>query len=392
MSGKETCVLIPTYNNEQTIVQVISGVKLYIADIIVVNDGSTDSTSRLLEGMDGITVVSYPKNKGKGYALRMGLKEAAARGFRYAISIDSDGQHYASDIPLFLKKIEEIPDALLIGARNLRQDNMPGRNTFANKISNFWYRVETGKKLADTQSGYRLYPVQATQEMRYFTRRYEFEVESIVRASWKGIEVVNIPINVYYAPAGERLSHFRPFKDFIRISLLNTVLVLVAYLWVFPVRFIRQLSWKNIKKFFKEKIFATDEPKHRIAYAIGLGVFMGIVPVWGYQMMSAYFLSRVLRLNSYITLLASNISIPPFIPFILFGSYATGGWLLKGEFSASLSDISLETVGQDLLQYVFGSVVFALGSAIFAAILSYALMLLFRKKRLPSVAEVNTIE
>ena len=134
MASLKCVVLIPTYNNAGTIAKVIADVKEYSADIIVVNDGSTDDTKNILASIENIKVIDYPNNKGKGYALKLGLQKAYEWGYRYAITIDSDGQHYADDIPTFLDKIEEKPDSLLIGARNLAADNMPSRNTFANKF------------------------------------------------------------------------------------------------------------------------------------------------------------------------------------------------------------------------------------------------------------------
>lgn len=101
---------------------------------------------------------------------------------------------------------------------------MPSKNTFANKFSNFWYKVETGQTLSDSQSGFRLYPLTRLKGMRFYTPRYEFEVEVIVRAAWRGVAVKNIPIRVYYPPQEERVSHFKPAKDFTRISVLNTCL------------------------------------------------------------------------------------------------------------------------------------------------------------------------
>ena len=231
MAALRCAVIMPTYNNAGTIAKVISDVKEFSDDVIVVNDGSTDETASILASIEGIKVIDYPNNKGKGYALKLGLSKAYEWGYRYAITIDSDGQHYADDIPVFIEKIEEKPDSLLIGARNLTADNMPSKNTFANKFSNFWYKVETWQDLSDTQSGFRLYPLEKLQNIRFITRRYEFEVEVIVRAAWRGINVENVPIKVYYPPVEERVSHFRPLKDFTRISILNTVLVLYALLF-----------------------------------------------------------------------------------------------------------------------------------------------------------------
>ena len=130
-------VIIPTYNNGKTLAAVIEDVLLYTKDIIIVNDGSTDNTPAILKNYPKLHIITHPSNKGKGTALKNGLKQAKASGYRYAITIDSDGQHFASDIPLFIEEIEKEPDVLLVGARNLTSDNMPGKNTFANKFSNF---------------------------------------------------------------------------------------------------------------------------------------------------------------------------------------------------------------------------------------------------------------
>ena len=156
-------VIIPSYNNGKTLADVIESVRFYAPDILVVNDGSTDETAGILSRESNLHTITHPANQGKGVALRHGLSFAKKQGFRYAITIDSDGQHFASDIPALIEAIEKEPDTLLVGARNLASDNMPGKNTFANKFSNFWFTLETGIKLQDTQSGYRLYPIQCGQ-------------------------------------------------------------------------------------------------------------------------------------------------------------------------------------------------------------------------------------
>jgi glycosyltransferase involved in cell wall biosynthesis len=235
----QCCAIIPTYNNAHTLQAVIDDVLNYIADVIVVNDGATDATSDILSVNKGITVISYLPNKGKGFALKQGFKRAASLGFRYAITIDSDGQHLCSDIHLFLEKIQQFPDSLIVGSRLLRQANMPGGNTFANKFSNFWYRLQTGINLPDTQSGFRLYPLDKIARMHFFTNRYESELEMLVRAAWRGINVCDVPITVYYPPPGERVSHFRPFWDFFRISILNTFFTIIAFVYAYPAKWIK---------------------------------------------------------------------------------------------------------------------------------------------------------
>ena len=190
-------VIIPSYNNGKTLADVIESVRFYAPDILVVNDGSTDETAEILSRESNLHTITHPVNQGKGVALRHGLSFAKKQGFRYAITIDSDGQHFASDIPALIEAIEKEPDTLLVGARNLASDNMPGKNTFANKFSNFWFTLETGIKLQDTQSGYRLYPIQRMNvDKWYYTAKYEFELEALVFAAWGGITVKNIPVHV----------------------------------------------------------------------------------------------------------------------------------------------------------------------------------------------------
>lgn len=372
-------IVIPTYNNASTLRQVLTDVLAYQIPVIVVNDGSTDHTNKVLEGFSDINAISYPENKGKGYALNMGLKVAARSGYRYAITLDSDGQHYADDIPVFLKEIALYPDSLLIGARNLNSDNMPGKNSFANKFSNFWFMLETGIRLADTQSGYRLYPLHKLQKMHLFTTKYEYELEIIVQAAWRNIRVANVPVKVYYPPAGERVSHFRPLQDFTRISLLNSVLVIIALLWFWPLKCIRSVNKENIKKFISKNITHSPESNIRIALAVMFGVFMGIVPVWGYQMILAGVLAHLMKLNKVITIVASNISIPPMIPFLLFGSYVAGGWILGRPVTLTLHEVTFDTIKDSFVQYLVGSMVFAIAAGLLSGIVCLILLSLFRK-------------
>ncbi|MGN0186565.1 MAG: DUF2062 domain-containing protein [Paludibacteraceae bacterium] len=374
-------VLIPTYNNASTLLQVIADVHRFADDVLVVNDGSTDATAELLAMRDDVKVVSYAKNRGKGYALKTGLREAARLGYAYAITIDSDGQHYADDIAAFVEAAEQSPETLFVGARNLQAENMPSKNTFANKFSNFWFWAETGTHLADTQSGFRLYPLAKIAKMHFITSRYEFEVEVLVRAAWHGIRVANVPIKVYYPPAAERVSHFRPARDFTRISILNTYLVLVALLVYYPWRFLNALTWANVKRFVRNNITHSGESNLRLALAIGLGVCCGILPAWGYQMWIALAVAQVAKLNKVLAVVASNISIPPMIPFILFGSYWVGCWLLGNPVTLLFGEVTFDSVMVNLWQYVLGACVLAFVAGVCAWLISWALLSLFRKTK-----------
>ncbi len=238
------CVIIPTYNNHRTLANVISGVLKYTDAVIVVNDGSTDGTAGILQQFPALTVLEHPRNQGKGAALRTGFEKAREAGYDFAITIDSDGQHFPDDIPVFIEKLEASDgNILLIGERNMAQEGVPRKSSFGNKFSNFWFWFETGITLADTQSGFRLYPL-SQMPKHYFTPKFEFEIESIVRAAWKGIKVENVPVRVHYE-LKDRVSHFRPFRDFTRISILNTVLVVITLLYIKPRDFFRSLKKKT---------------------------------------------------------------------------------------------------------------------------------------------------
>ena len=162
-SNLKVCIIIPTYNNAGTLAKVIGDVLRFTTHIIVVNDGSNDNTSVILADFPQIEVISYKKNKGKGYALKKGFRRAIEKGYDYAITIDSDGQHSADDLPAFAKKLKEEPEAIIIGSRNMEKEGIPGKSSFGMKFSNFWFWVETGIRHPDTQSGFRLYPLEIYQ-------------------------------------------------------------------------------------------------------------------------------------------------------------------------------------------------------------------------------------
>jgi glycosyltransferase involved in cell wall biosynthesis len=351
-------------------------------DVIVVNDGSTDNTALILEKFDSLKILSYTHNKGKGYAIRKGFEKAIADGYNYAISIDSDGQHYAGDIPAFIQKIQEEPDSLIVGARNLARENITEASGFANRFSNFWYRFITGINLPDTQTGFRLYPLDRIKGMRFYTHKYEFELEILVRAAWEEIRITSIPIRVYYPPNDERVSHFRPFKDFARISVLNTILVVIALLYIKPFSFLKYLKKENISDFVNKHILHTNDTNLNISLAITLGIFMGIVPIWGFQLIAAIALAHLFKLSKFIVIVAANISIPPMIPFILYASYMTGGIILGTGVQIKYSaDLAIQTFYFNLLQYILGSIVLAIILSIFIGAASLIILSLTRKNK-----------
>ncbi len=379
--SQHICIVIPTYNNAGTLSLVVEKALKQQLPIVVVNDGSTDQTGTILSGYkDAVHIISYPVNQGKGYALQQAFKWAYEQGFEYAVTIDSDNQHNADNIPRFIEKLNEVGECMIMGERNMTQDGIPTKSNFGRKFSNFWFKVETWQKSNDTQTGFRLYPLKVVSRLHFFTKRFEFEIESLVRIAWENVPVVAVPVDVTYFSGEERVSHFRPFKDFTRISLLNTVLFICAYCFFLP-----RLLWKKAKRSnkidFYNLFFSPHESNLKKSTSIGFGVFMGIIPVWGFQMLTATFLAALLRLNKILVLLASNISLPPLIPFIVFGSLWCGKWVLGTESVIEFSSkLTFQDVSGALFQYVIGSIVLAIVAGLLAFVTSYIILYLTRKE------------
>lgn len=244
LRARGICVIIPTYNNAGTIADVVQRAQLQCKDVIVVCDGCTDNTLDLLERLrEKPSIIKLKKNSGKGAALKVGFKYALEKGFAYAITLDGDAQHYPEDIPVMLAANQRHPGALIVGERkHLESVERSSGSKFANSFSNFWFAVQTGKYLKDTQTGYRLYPLKKLYGLSMLTSRYEAELELMVFASWHGVRLVNQPVNVFYPSREERVSHFRPGKDFARISVLNAILCILALIYGLPISIIRNVS------------------------------------------------------------------------------------------------------------------------------------------------------
>lgn len=251
----EVCAVIPTYQNAKTLLKVVADVHRVVDTVFVVDDGSNDGTAALLDKVTGNErpekVLTHPKNCGKGAALKTGLTYARQQGFRYAVTVDADGQHRADDIPALLKAVEEEPDALAIGSRGLQHENMPAKSTFANRFSNFWFALQTLQRLPDTQSGLRVYPLRCLHGLRWMSARYEAELTLLVFSAWAGVKLLPVPVSVYYPPRDQRVTHFRPGRDFTRISVLNTLLCFLMVVYGWPRIFCRQIA-RGVKGMFRK--------------------------------------------------------------------------------------------------------------------------------------------
>lgn len=373
MSSPRACVLVPTYNNAATVEAVLRAIQAAgERDILVVNDGSTDGTAAILARIDGITVITNDRNRGKGYSLRRGFEAALAKGFAYAITIDSDGQHAPGEIAKLRAAIAANPGAMIMGARDMSGADVPGKSSFGNRFSNFWFRVETGWKLTDTQTGFRAYPLATTCSFRSWTTRFEYEVETIVRLAWRDVPFVQVPVSVRY-DFPERVSHFRPGKDFLRISLLNSVLVTLAFLWHWPKQL---LTGGRLWRRLKEEAVRPEESSWHKALSIGFGLFMGIVPIWGFQLAVGIPLAFLLKLNRVLFVAAANISIPPMIPLIVYASYRMGAPFVGDDRVRieRFADLTLEAIHWNMMQYLLGAVLLALAAGLVGTLMSWAVL------------------
>jgi uncharacterized protein (DUF2062 family) len=373
------CVVIPCFNHAATGIAVAPAALAH-CPVVIVDDGSTVPLAKL----PGCTVVRLERNSGKGAALRAGFKRAAELGFSHAITMDADGQHFADDLPKFLAAAKAQPGALVVGVRDFYAAGCPVHRRRSNAVSTFWFRIETGVRLYDSQCGFRCYPLALTRRLKIRSGRFAFELEFMVRASWVGTAIVALPVKCSYESDQLRQSHFRPVRDLAHITTMNIGLVLQS--WVVP-RTLR-VAWsygekKSLRNSIGEFFVEHAHDPLRLSLAVGLGLFFGIAPIWGYQMIAAAAAAHFLRLNKAITLLASNISIPPMMPLILYAALALGHWLMTGHklvLDFPVQQITKASALEYLGQWFVGSLVLALLVGAVGTVTAYSLARLVRKR------------
>ena len=217
--------VIPVYNHAGTVAEVIRRTMALGFPVFVVNDGSTDNTHHEIKDIPGIRIICHKKNMGKGAALMSGFAAAAVEA-DWAITIDADGQHYPEDAQNLIAAIPQGVRSIVVGAREgMVGEHVPWTSRFGRKFSNFWVWMSGGPVLSDSQSGMRIYPLPEAIVLPTRARRFQFEVEILVQAKRKGLTVLETPVRVVYNPGGSRISHFRPFVDFVRNTLTFTRLI-----------------------------------------------------------------------------------------------------------------------------------------------------------------------
>ncbi len=375
-------VVIPLYNHASTVRDVVERVLRIHDQVLVVDDGSSDAGATVLEGLD-VRVIRKPVNQGKGEALRTAFVEAERLGFSHVVTLDADGQHFPEDLPLFFAAIESDLTGIIVGKRDFEQATIPGSSRFGRKFSNFWLRVQTGKTLADSQSGFRAYPVKIVLGLPLYEKHYSFEIEVLVRAAWAGVQLHDVDIQVFYPSTQDRVSHFRGFMDNFRLTLLNTKLTFRSVApWphrklveggevetkitaMHPLRSIRALLVEN----------ATPA---QLAAAGALGILLGALPLLAVHTIAILLVAGFFRLNKVAAVGASQLCMPPLVPGICI---EVGYFMRNGHF---LTEISIETLGYQALdrlyEWFLGSLVFGPVLAAVVALIIYLVASIIRRE------------
>jgi glycosyltransferase involved in cell wall biosynthesis len=218
-------VVMPVFNHGQTAAAVARSALELGWPVYVVDDGSTDQGGQALQSIAGIHLLRHAVNRGKGAALMSGF-EAAAGSADWAITLDADGQHHAQDAWTLVQAIPAGSRPIVVGSRmRMQSEGAPWTSRFGRGFSNFWVRTAGGPVVTDSQSGFRIYPLPEVLHLGVQARRYQFEVEVLVKAARHGIPVIEAPVRVTYLSKADRISHFRPFVDFVRNSKVFTRLI-----------------------------------------------------------------------------------------------------------------------------------------------------------------------
>ena len=376
---------IPVFNHAATLADVVERARKHLP-VLVVDDGSTDWSDALQQRLEalGAQVIHHPRNLGKGAAIQTALQSAADTGMDYLITLDADGQHSPDDLPKFMDAIQSLTqETILVGCRDF-PENAPRSSRFGRTFANFWFRVESGAKCGDCQSGFRAYPVQATLRLKCTGRRYSYEAEVLARAVWGGIVLQELPISVSYPP--DRISHFDKFRDNLRLSAIHARLVLRRLIpwdtpWVVerPKPRLNMMAmlrhpWETLKQFMTEYASPWE-----LALSAVVATILGVLPIIGVHVLAIFYVTTRLHLNRPLALTLQNLYAPPVTPFLCI---ELGYYYRHGKFLTSLNFQNLVVeMPQRYLEWFYGSLVLAPLFALIAGTAVYCAAWCFQRSR-----------
>lgn len=335
-------VIAPTFNNARTLAEVLRNTNEPGLPIIVVDDGSTDGTAEILAAWRNSVnhqLLTHPRNRGKAAALCTGFKHAAGMGYTHAVTLDTDGQLDPSEIPVLLHVAMQSPAAMVIGTRDVEAPDYPN----ASRVGRFWANLsvfmESGAKVADSQCGFRVYPLNVIRNLRCTAGRYGYETEILTRAAWAGVPIEQTKVGCRYDVPEGRVTHYRPWRDSLLATQMHICLLLRSAFpwptartgsaetgtlwhrfiqWVSPIR-----AWHAVR----------SDPAERPRFATGLavGVFIANLPLYGVQTLLSLFAAKKLRLNPLATIAGSHFSTPPIGPILIAAAIALGHGMIHGQ-------------------------------------------------------------
>jgi glycosyltransferase involved in cell wall biosynthesis len=384
---KNILIVIPVYNHPDTVRDVVSRCRKYLTDILVVDDGSDEDVAALLADLD-VKVIRHERNRGKGQAILTAARYARENNKTHVLTIDADGQHYPEQIPDFIESANNHPDSIIMGVRDFSASGAPFGSRFGRAFGNFWVRIQTGIKVKDIQSGFRVYPVFVLNNLKYLFLTYAFEDEVIVRSLWAGVPVRELAVNVYYPAREKRISHFRKIRDNLKLTVLNTYLTLRS---ITPWPHL-QIQYENgifftishPLKILKELYGNRNHPM-KLAMAGSLGIFLGALPLIGCHTLAIIFAASHLRLNKLLAITTSHICMPPVVPALCIeaGYYIRFGRFITLENVSSLSDASFLELGymalQRLAEWFIGALVIGPVLAVICGVIIFILSLNIQK-------------
>jgi uncharacterized protein (DUF2062 family) len=366
-------IVIPVYNHGSTLRGVVTRALKVNDQVMVFDDGSTDGGIDTLGGLN-VHIFRHSRNLGKGAAILSAAKVARRLGMTHMITIDADGQHDPFDFRHFISVLQANPCAVVVGKRNFSTINAPLSARFGRHFSNFWFRLQTGQVLGDTQSGFRAYPLAVLEKLKLCEKHYAFEVEVLVKAAWGGIKLHEVNISVFYPPAGERVSHFHLIRDNFQLSLLNTRLTLRS---IFPLPHRQILEKTDSAEKISilhpvrslKKLLGENASVEKLAAAGALGVLLGALPLIACHTIAILFAAGFFRLNKVAALSTSQLCMPPVVPAICI---ELGYFLRHGRF---LTEVSIKTLGYQGLdrcyEWLIGSLLLAPILALFVGGIIY---------------------
>lgn len=376
-------VVAPSYNNAGTLAGIVRRVRTLDLPLIVVNDGSTDSTAQVLSdlaGADrGIAVITHPRNRGKAAALKAAFAAASDAGYTHAVTIDTDGQLDPEQIPSLLSLARRTPHGLVIGQRDENTEDYPARSRIGRRVSNLFVWMQSGVRVADSQCGLRVYPLDFLREVRCHAGRFGFETEVITRAGWAGRPVLGAAVRCRYFPKDKAVSHFRPFIDSFRGVPMHLRLMLAALnpLRSGPrgdvtgrtsrARFRRLIDWLNPMPAIRQ-LREDDVGRANAAAGLALGAFIANLPAYGLQTAISLYAARKLHLHPLSVVAGSHLSTPPVGPLLVAAAITIGHLLLHAELP-TLASYDVRSVGllpmlrASFLEWAVGSVIMGLFSA-----------------------------